>query len=219
MKPQPVITAPRAIFTLAAVSAVPMIHWGCEELALIGRPALDARSRRENVEFIGTIEELDHSRRELYLRTQGGQSQIITYTNRTRVGSEGKKISPSELGRGDMIEVRMHGTTDGRAVADSIRMRERGGGNSIIEGTIERVLSDRRIIELRTFSGALNSVYVPQNSPELVEDEFSRLRSGDSVRLEGIFFGENRFELMRILKQSEGRRENHRCSFTFPCSR
>lgn len=203
MKPQPVITAPRAIFTLAAVSAVPMIHWGCEELALIGRPALDARSRRENVEFIGTIEELDHSRRELYLRTQGGQSQIITYTNRTRVGSEGKEISPSELGRGDMIEVRMHGTTDGRAVADSIRMRERGGGNSIIEGTIERVLSDRRIIELRTFSGALNSVYVPQNSPELVEDEFSRLRSGDSVRLEGIFFGENRFELTRILKQSE----------------
>ena len=203
MKPQPVLTTPRAIFTLAAVSAVPMIHWGCEELALLGRPALDARSRRENVEFIGTIEELDHSRRELYLRTQEGQSQIVTYTNRTRVAVEGKEISPSELGRGDMIEVRMHGTADGRAVADSIRLRERGDGNSIVEGTIERVLSDRRIIELRTSSGALTSVYLPQNSPEIVEDEFSQLRSGDSVRFQGIFLGENRFELTRILKQSE----------------
>ena len=144
MKPQPVLTTPRAIFTLAAVSAVPMIHWGCEEVALLGRPALDARSRRENVEFIGTIEELDHSRRELYLRTQEGQSQIVTYTNRTRVAVEGKEISPSELGRGDVIEVRMHGTADGRAVADSIHLRERGDGNSIVEGTIQRVLSDRR---------------------------------------------------------------------------
>ena len=203
MKPQPVLTTPRAIFTLAAVSAVPMIHWGCEELALLGRPALDARSRRENVEFIGTIEELDHSRRELYLRTQEGQSQVVTYTNRTRVAVEGKEISPSELGRGDMIEVRMHGTADGRAVADSIRVRERGDGDSIVEGTIERVLSDRRIIELRTSSGTLTSVYLPQNSPELTEQEFSQLRSGDFVRFQGIFLGENRFESTRILKQSE----------------
>ena len=203
MKPQPVLTTPRAIFTLAAVSAVPMIHWGCEELALLGRPALDARSRRENVEFIGTIEELDHSRRELYLRTQKGQSQIVTYTNRTRVAVEGKEISPSELGRGDVIELRMHGTAEGRAVADAIHLRERGDGDSIVEGTIQRVLSDRRIIELRTSSGALTSVYLPQNSPEIIEDEFRQLRSGDSVRFQGIFLGENRFELTRILKQSE----------------
>jgi hypothetical protein len=203
VKPQPVLTTPRAIFTLAAVSAVPMIHWGCEELALLGRPPLDTRSRRENVEFIGTIEEFDHSRREFYLRTKGGQSQIVTYTDRTRVAVEGNEISPSELGRGDMIEVRMHGTADGRAVADSIRVRERGDGDSIVEGTIERVLSDRRIIELRTSSGALTSVYLPQNSPEITEQEFSQLRSGDFVRFQGIFLGENRFESTRILKQSE----------------
>jgi hypothetical protein len=202
VKPQPVLTTPRAIFTLAAVSAVSMIHWGCQELALLGRPALDTHSRRENVEFISIIEELDHSRRELYLRSEGGQSQIVTYTNRTRV-VEGKEISPSELGRGDIIEVRMHGTADGRAVADSIRLRERGDRNTTIEGAVERVLSDRRVIELRTSSGALTSVYLPQNSPEITEQEFSQLRSGDFVRFEGIFLGENRFELTRILKHSE----------------
>jgi hypothetical protein len=203
VKPQPVLTTPRAIFTLAAVSAVSMIHWGCQDLVLLGRPALDTHSRRENVEFISIIEELDHSRRELYLRSEGGQSQIVTYTNRTRVVVEGKEISPSELGRGDIIEVRMHGTADGRAVADSIRLRERGDRNTTIEGAVERVLSDRRVIELRTSSGALTSVYLPQNSPEITEQEFSQLRSGDFVRFEGIFLGENRFELTRILKHSE----------------
>lgn len=204
MKPQPVITSPRAIFTLAAVSAVPMIHFGCEDVGLLGRPALDARSRRaNNVEFIGRVEDLDHSRRELYIRTEGGQSQIVTYTNGTRVAADGKEISTSELGRGDVIEVRMRGTADGRAVADSILVRERGDRNTTIEGTVERVLSERRLIELRTASGALTSVYVPYNSPETVENEFRQLRSGDFVRFQGIFLGEKRFELTRVLQQPE----------------
>ena len=203
MKSQPVITSPRAIFTLAAVSAVPMIHWGCEDVALLGRPTIDARSHRENVEFIGRVEDLDHSRRELYLRTEGGQSQIVTYTNGTRVAADGKEISAGELGRGDVIEVRMRGTADGRAVADSILVRERGDHNTTIEGTVERVLSDRRVIELRTASGALTSVYVPYNSPETVENEFRQLRSGDFVRFQGIFLGEKRFELTRVLQQPE----------------
>ncbi len=203
MKLQPVITAPRAIFTAAAVSAVPIVHWGCEEVALLGRPALDARSRRDNVEIIGRVQELDHSRRELYIRTEGGQSQVVTYTNRTRVAADGKEISTSDLGRGDVIEVRMRGTADGRAVADSILVRERGDRNATIEGTVERVLSNRRVIELRTASGALTSVYVPQDFPETVENEFKQLRSGDFVRLQGIFLGENRFELTRVVKQPE----------------
>lgn len=201
MKLQPVITTPRAIFTLAAVSAVPMVHWGCEEVALLGRPALDARARRKNVEFIGRVQELDHSRRELYIRTEGGLSQVVTYTNGTRVAADGKEISTSELGRDDVIEVRLHGTADGRAVADSILVRERGDRNATIEGTVERVLSDRRVIELRTASGALTTVYVPQDSPEAIENEFKQLRSGDFVRLQGIFLGENRFELTRVVKQ------------------
>jgi hypothetical protein len=200
---QRVTTAPRAIFTLAAVSAVPLFHWGCDDVALLGRPALDARSRRDKVEFIGTLEELDHSRRELYLRTQGGQSQIVTYTDRTRIALNGEQISASKLGRGDIVEVQMHGTADGRAVADSMRVRERGNvRNTILGGMVERVLSDRRVIELRTPSGALISVYLPQNSPQ-AEDEFRQLRSGDVVRFQGIFLSENRFELTRILKQPE----------------
>ena len=203
MKPQPVITTHRAIFTLAAVSTLPMIHWGCEDVALIARPALDARSRHGNVEFVGTVEELDHSRRELYLRTEGGQSQIVTYTNRTPIILDGQKISASNLGRGDIIEVRMHGTADGHALADSVHVRERGDRSTTVEGSVERVIIDRRVIELRTSSGTLTSVYVPQNSPEVVEDEFRQLRSGDFVRFQGIFLGENRFELMRILKQTK----------------
>ena len=204
MKPQLVIATPRAIFTLTAVSAMPMIHSGCGDLALLGRPALDARSRRENAEFIGMVEEVDYSRGELYLRTQGGQSQVVTYTNRTRVIIDGEETPTSEIERGDIIAVQMHGSDDGRAVADSIRVRERGqAGNTTIDGMVERVLSERNVIELRTSAGALITVYLPQNSPNLVQDEFSQVRSGDFVRFQGSFLGENRFESTGILKHPD----------------
>lgn len=187
-----------------------MIHWGCEDVALLGRPALDARSRANDVKFIGTIEEFDHSRQELYLRTQGGQSQIVTYTNRTQVVVDDQKTPATRLSRGDVIEVRMHGTADGRAVADSIRVREREEiRNMTIEGTVEQVLSDRDVIELRTPSGALITVYLPQNSPE-TENEFSQLRSGDFVRIQGIFLDENRFEFTAVLERKHSdAREKH----------
>lgn len=94
----------------------------------------------------------------------------------------------------------MHGSADGRAVADFIRVRERGQtGTTSIEGAVERVLSERSVVELRTSAGALISVYLPQNSPDIIQDEFSRLRSGDFVRFRGSFLGENRFESTGIL--------------------
>jgi hypothetical protein len=52
-------------------------------------------------------------------------------------------------------------------------------------------------------------VYLPQNSPE-TEKEFSQLRSGDFVRVQGIFLGENRFEFTAVLeKRHSDAREKH----------
>lgn len=188
-----------------------MIHWGCEDVALLGRPALDARSRAANAEFIGTVEEVDHNRQELYLRTEGGQSQIVTYNDRTQVIVDDQETLATGIRRGDIIAVRMHGTADGRVLADSIRLRERGiARNTTIEGTVEQVLRDRAVIELRTASGALTTVYLPRNSAERTEEEFSQLRTGDFVRLRGIFLGENRFELDGVLdREHNDVREKH----------
>ena len=85
---------------------------------------------------------------------------------------------------------------DGRTLADSIRVREGGSaGNSTVEGIVERVLSERSVIELRTSSGRLTTVYLPQGSSERTVEEFSRLRPGDFVRFQGVFLGEHQFEL------------------------
>jgi hypothetical protein len=181
---------------LALSSVLPIFPAGCEDVALIGRPMLDARSRADNIEFVGIVEEADHHRQELYLRTEGGQSQVLTYTDRTRVMLNGVETPASRINRGDVVEVRMRGTADGRSLADSIRLRESGSaGNRTIEGRVERVLSDRGVLELRTAPGSLTTVYLPQGSSEQTVEEFSRLRPGDFVRFQGVFLGEHQFEL------------------------
>ena len=204
MNNQQLTRTPGAIFTLALLPALPIIHAGCEDVAIVGRPAVDARSRANNVEFIGTVEDFDHYRQELYLRTEGGQSQIVTYTEHTRILIDDKEATASRLGHGDSVEVRMHGTGDGRFLADSIRLRESAGArNSTIEGTIEQVLSDRGAIELRVSSGRLIRVYLPQSSSERIAEEFKRLRAGDFVRFQGVFLDENQFELQECSDRSE----------------
>jgi hypothetical protein len=199
VKPQRSRTTPCAIFTLAPLLLLPIVA-GCEDVALIGRPALDSRSRSDNIEFIGRIEDFDYNRQELYIRTEGGQSQIVTYTGGTQVIIDDKDSQASRLRRGDIIELRMHVTADGRALADSIRVRESGSArDTTIEGIVEQVLSDRGAIELRTASGGLATVYLPRSSPERTSEEFKRLRSGDFVRFEGVFLGENQIEITGVL--------------------
>jgi hypothetical protein len=204
VKPQRPNTTPSAISILILSSAIA----GCEDVAILGRPTLDARSRANQIEFIATVEESDHNRQELYLRTEGGQSQIVTYTDRTRVLIDNEETPASRLGRGDIIEVRMHGTVDGRTLADSIRVRESGSvHNDTIEGTIERVLSDRGAIELRISSGKLTTVYFPQRSSERMVEELRQLRAGDFVRFQGVFLGENHFELKEECSTNDETRE------------
>ena len=157
---------------------------------------LDARSRAGHSEFIATLEEADHNRQELYLRTEGGQSQVLTYTDHTRVIINGEETPANRLNRGDVLEVGMYGSADGRTLADSIRVRETGStGSRTIEGTVERVFSDRGMVELRTASGDLTAVYLPQDASERTAQEFRRLRPGDFVQFQGFFLGERQFEL------------------------
>jgi hypothetical protein len=193
---QQITTTPTAISILVLSSTLPVICAGCEDVGILSRPLLDPRARSDNIDIIATVEDLDHSRKEIYLRTEGEQSLVITYTELTRLKIDGQEAPANRLSRGDIVEIRTRGTPDGRFLADSVRVRESGQSRSTrIEGTVEQVLSDGRVIVLRTSSGRLTRVYLPQDSSKQTEEEFRRLRSGDFVGFEGVFLGESQFEL------------------------
>jgi hypothetical protein len=54
----------------------------------------------------------------------------------------------------------------------------------------------RSVIELRTRSGELLTIYVPESSSQETKDRFHRVWVGDYVRVEGELLSENRLELL-----------------------
>ena len=115
---------------------------GCESVALIGRPTLEASDRSNNFQVVGAIEEIDPEHQEIYLRTEQGQSQVISYSNSTRVLEQNREYPVSHLRTGDTIETELARISGGRAAAQLIRLRSTRSGADSHSMVIQR---ERRI--------------------------------------------------------------------------
>jgi len=159
---------------------------GCENIALIGRPTLESRGPPERV--TATIDGVDRQLQELYLLAEGNQHYAVRYLSGTRVTAQGRDYPAADLRAGDRagdrVEVELR---EGASAATAIRN---------VEGTVERVSLARGVLELRSRSGELLTIYVPDSSSAETRDRFHRVWIGDYVRLEGEQLSESRLELL-----------------------
>ena len=173
---------------------------GCDNnIALIGRPTLESRGPPERV--TATVDGVDHQLREIYLLAEGNQHYVVSYLSGTRVTSQGRDYPVDNLRPGDRVEVDVREGADKRLYADQVRVLGSGGAAATtkvrnVEGTVERVSLQRSVIELRTRSGELLTIYVPESSSQETKDRFHRVWVGDYVRVEGELLSENRLELL-----------------------
>jgi hypothetical protein len=171
----------------------------CENIALIGRPTLESRGPPEAI--TATIDGVDHQLRELYLLAGGNQHYVVRYLSGTRVIAQGRDYPAADLRAGDRVEVELREGADMRLYADQVRVVGNGGASAAtairnVEGTVERISLARGVIELRSRSGVLLTIYVPDSSSAETKDRFYRVWIGDYVRLEGEQLSENRLELL-----------------------
>lgn len=172
---------------------------GCENIALIGRPTLESRGPPERV--TATIDGVDHQLQELYLLTERNQYYVVRYLSGTGVTAEGRDYRAADLRAGDRVEVELREGADMRLYADQVRVIGSGGASAAtairnVEGTVEWVSLARGVLELRSRSGQLLTIYVPDSSSAETRDRFYRVWIGDYVRLEGEQLSENRLELL-----------------------
>jgi len=172
---------------------------GCENIALIGRPTLESRGPPERV--TATIDGVDRQLQELYLLAEGNQHYAVRYLSGTRVTAQGRDYPAADLRAGDRVEVELREGADMRLYADQVRVVGSGGASAAtairnVEGTVERVSLARGVLELRSRSGELLTIYVPDSSSAETRDRFHRVWIGDYVRLEGEQLSENRLELL-----------------------
>ena len=171
---------------------------GCESIALMPRASIDAPGAPSVI--TATVNGIDTNLREIYLRTANNQHYVVNYTNETRVTDRAREYAVSGLRAGDQVRVDLRQGDDRRLYANRIALESAGtpetSGIRTVEGTVERILQERGFLELRTVSGDLLTIYVPESSSEATRNRFNRIREGDHVRVEGERLSENRMELV-----------------------
>jgi translation initiation factor IF-1 len=171
---------------------------GCENIALMPRATIDAPDAPRSI--TATVNGIDTRLHEFYLRTANNQHYVVNYTNETRVLDRGREQALSKISSGDEVRVDVRQGTDRRLYADRITLLGAGGtaaaGIHTVQGTVERVLPERGLLELRLVNGDLLTVYVPESSSEATRSRLARVREGDVVSIEGERLGANRMELV-----------------------
>ncbi len=155
----------------------------------------------------GEIDRVDTDRREIVVRTSGGD-RLISYDDRTRVVYEGREYEPENLERGDRVEIETTTASGSRYVlAERIdvtrSVQDRTGydddpAGGRVSGTVDWIDPRRGEFGLRTDRDTL-TVEVPFTATEATRDRFSRLERGDYVRIEAEELERARLELVRFL--------------------
>jgi Domain of unknown function (DUF5666) len=180
---------------------------GCHELGHMDGPG-DYSGAFGN-DLVGEVRNVDTRARQIEIRTDSGQREVIGYDNNTRVVYRQRDYTVSNLEPGDYVTVRAQEDRGGRYYTDYVTVREsaqdRGGygragtRSNRLEGTVSHIDSRRGTFEVRNRDGQTVVVALPFNASRTDRDRFNRLREGDFVRVEGAYAGQDRFELDAFL--------------------
>jgi exosome complex RNA-binding protein Csl4 len=191
------------IFGVLVLAALALT--ACDELARVG----DLGNYGSlGSDLVGEIENVDTRAREIEIRTDSGRTSVVRYDDRTQVIYQQRNYSVANLEPGDYVAARVQQDRNGQNYTDTITVREgvqdrgnRRGSARLdrIEGRIEYVDEKRGTFELRDSRSRLIVVAVPFNAPRSVIDRFTRLRTGDYLRIEGRAVDADHFDLESFL--------------------
>ena len=155
----------------------------------------------------GEVEWVDTGRRELQVRSGWSGSTRLSYDSRTQVYYRDERYPVSALSVGDLVSAQVERDRRGDAYARQIYVErtrdvyddrdDRAGRVERFDGQVGSVDRQRGRFALRTSRGNW-TVTLPYNASNSTRDRFARLRSGQSVRIEGEVLGSGRVELVRF---------------------
>lgn len=155
------------------------------------------------------IDQVDSRSQRIHVRAQNGQSGSLLYDQQTQVIYQQQQYPVTALERGDLVVIEAQQTSGNELYAQRVlveqSVQERTGGTTgsaqlrQLDGQVGQIDHQRGMFELRTQYGGVLVVSLPYNPARATEDRFARLRSGDSVRIEGEVLSDGRVQLVRFL--------------------
>lgn len=167
---------------------------------------------QQNGQVLAEVQNVDTRQQVIQIRTEQGQSGNVRFDQNTQVIYQNQQYPVTALERGDVAYFQLQQTQQGATYATSITVQQSvqertgsqgnsgtyGGQYQQLQGTVGRIDYNQGWFELRTQNGTA-TITLPYNAGDATTDYFRRLRTGQSVRLEGTNLGNGRVELYRFI--------------------
>ncbi|HEX2190005.1 MAG TPA: hypothetical protein VHG51_13955 [Longimicrobiaceae bacterium] len=162
-------------------------------------------------QVVAEIQGLDTGRQLIQVRTQDGRTGSLLYDQNTVVVYQQRQYQVTNLERGDVVAIQVRQDTRGNAYASRIDVQQSvqertgqstggvNGGVQELTGRVGQIDHQRGWFQLQTAYGGTVTVTLPYNPGSTTLSRFNRLRSGDTVRLQGTPVGNGRVELYRFV--------------------
>ena len=154
----------------------------------------------------GYIEGVDTRSQQIALQQSNGQRVLLLYDNQTAVVYQNQNYPVTALERGDLVTARVQSTQSGGYYTDLVQVDQSvsssGGGASgnvqSLQGTVRQIDRTNGLFSMDVSGAGTIVVALPYNVRQTDLNRFQNLRTGDFVRLYGVFLNNTRVELRQF---------------------
>jgi hypothetical protein len=159
----------------------------------------------------GEIRGVNPQSQQISLQLTNGQTVALAYDNRTKVVYQNQLYAVTNLENGDQVIMRVLDAGNGNYYTDSIHVTQSvqssggsstgsagaGGNVQALQGTVRQIDRTNGLFTLDA-GNVLLTVSMPYNPARADVTRFQNLRTGETVRLYGVFLNNNRVELRQF---------------------
>jgi exosome complex RNA-binding protein Csl4 len=193
----------------AAAGALALVTLGaCTNAGSLGNVLGGVLGTPESNQLSGTVQRVDTRNQQITLQQSNGQTLVVAYDNQTQVVYQNQNYSVSSLEPGDQVTARVQSGNNGGYYTDMVQVTQPVNGSATgssttsnvqsLQGTVRQVNVSSGWFTLDAGSGVLITVSLPYSPSSSDLNRFQNLRSGDYVRLYGVFINNTRVELQRF---------------------
>ena len=165
----------------------------------------------------GMIQRVDTRSQQISLQQSNGQTVPLVYDNNTKVVYQNQTYPVTSLEYGDRVTARVQSANNGAYYTDVVQVDQpvdnssttsssggvyggTPGGESVqqLQGTVRQVDRTNGWFTLETGNNVRLTVSMPYNAARNDASRFQNLRSGDFVRIAGVFVNNSRVELRQF---------------------
>ena len=165
-------------------------------------------AQAQSGQVAGTIAGVNTQSQQIGLTTSDGQTVGLLFDGNTKVVYQNQLYPVTALERGDEVVMRVQTTQDGGYYTDSVVVTRSvtGAGSSsggsanvqALQGTVRQVDRTNGLFALETGNGVVLTVSLPYNVSNADANRFRNLRTGEHVRIYGVYLNNSRVELRQF---------------------